>query len=202
MMAPRFRGKFRREMDFDREQVVAAFLAESEEGLQLMEQSLIALESEANTELLNDIFRVAHTLKGNASALDFPELAGFAHVMEDLLECLRNKAAVISKDLISLILEAVDALRTMVPAASQGNDHLSGAQQALKKKIEREALNLKSNEGLADSPEKPSPTAAPGSVDHGTRNRTLRVDIAKLDQMLDLTGEIAIAQGRLRRMIN
>src|SRR5207302_6620734 len=89
-MDPRGRGKFRREMDFNREQVVAAFLAESEEGLQLMEQSLIALESEANPELLNDIFRVAHTLKGNASALEFTELAAFAHVMEDLLESLRK----------------------------------------------------------------------------------------------------------------
>ena len=51
------------------------------------------------------------------------------------------------------------------------------------------------------SHEVPSPTAVPGSVPLDTRNRTLRVDIEKLDRMLNLTGEIAIAQGRLRRTI-
>src|SRR4029077_16448593 len=145
-------------MDFDREKIIAAFVAESEEGLERTEQYLIAAETDpGNTELLDEMFRVAHTIKGNASALDFPELAGFAHVMEDLLEVVRKNAGIVSKELISLVLEAVDALRILVPASSQGNDHLSGAQQALKKKIEQEALNLKSSEGLADPHEKPSP---------------------------------------------
>ena len=49
-----------------------------------MEQQLMALESgSSDSELLDGIFRVVHTIKGNASALDFPELAGFAHVIED-----------------------------------------------------------------------------------------------------------------------
>ena len=70
-------------MDFDREKVIAAFLAESEEGLERTEQYLIAAETDpGNIELLDEMFRVAHTIKGNASALDFPELTGFAHVME------------------------------------------------------------------------------------------------------------------------
>ena len=65
-------------MDFDRDKIVASFLAESEEGLDLTEQQLIAAETDpGNLELLDEVFRVAHTIKGNASALDFPELAGF-----------------------------------------------------------------------------------------------------------------------------
>ena len=191
-------------MDFDLDKIVAAFLAESDEGLALMEQSLIAAETDpTNAELLNDIFRVAHTIKGNAYALGFPELAGFAHVVEDLLEAARKRQITISKDLISLLLQTVDALRALVPAAAEGNDRLTDAHQELKKKI---AAHVSSTTPAAvdqssDSAESPAGPAFSGPTHPGTRNRTLRVDIEKLDDMLDLTGEIAITQGRLRRMI-
>jgi two-component system chemotaxis sensor kinase CheA len=179
-------------------------VAESEEGLERTEQYLIAAETDpGNTELLDEMFRVAHTIKGNASALEFPELAGFAHVMEDLLEALRKHEITISRELISLLLNGVDALRALVPAAAEGSDRLSLAHQRLKKAIARYASSSVGSPPADQSfHDRPSPPAVPGSVPSGgTRNRTLRVDIEKLDQMLNLTGEIAIAQGRLRRMI-
>ena len=191
-------------MDFDRDKVIAAFVAESEEGLERTEQYLIAAETDpGNTELLDEMFRVAHTLKGNASALEFPELAGFAHVMEDLLEALRKHEITISRELISLLLNGVDALRALVPAAAEGSDRLSLAHQRLKKAIARYASGrVGAPPASQSSNARPSPPAVPGSVPSGgTRNRTLRVDVEKLDQMLNLTGEIAIAQGRLRRMV-
>jgi two-component system chemotaxis sensor kinase CheA len=190
-------------MDFDREKVIAAFLAESEEGLQRTEQYLIAAETDpGNLELLDEMFRVAHTLKGNASALDFPHLAGFAHVMEDLLEALRKHELTISRDVISLLLHAVDALRALVPSAAEGNDLLSPAYQELKKTMASHASGRDAAQaGALTAVQVSSPTAVPGSVPLDTRNRTLRVDIEKLDRMLNLTGEIAIAQGRLRLMI-
>ena len=188
-------------MDFDRDQVVAAFLVESEEGLQLMEQSLIAVENDPNNaDLLDAIFRVAHTIKGNASALDFPELASFAHVVEDLLEAIRRKQVTISKARISLILNAVDALRALVPAAAEGNDRLSPSHQEIMRKISEEIAG--GGEAQVAVHEVPPPNASAALTENsGGRNRTLRVDVAKLDHMLNLTGEIAIAQGRLRRMI-
>jgi two-component system chemotaxis sensor kinase CheA len=196
-------------MDFDREKIVAAFLAESEEGLERTEQHLIAAETDpGNLDLLDEMFRVAHTLKGNAFALDFPELAGFAHVMEDFLEALRKHELAISREVISLLLHGVDALRSLVPGAAEGNDRLSPSHQELKKAIASHASGMKTAKRAAElasdqdsSPTASSPTAVPGSVSLGTRNRTLRVDTDKLDRMLNLTGEIAIAQGRLRRMI-
>jgi two-component system chemotaxis sensor kinase CheA len=188
-------------MDFDREKVIAAFLAESEEGLDRTEQYLIAAETDpGNPELLDEMFRVAHTLKGNASALEFPQLAGFAHVLEDLLEALRKHELVISRDVISLLLQAVDALRALVPAAADGDDRLTTSHQELKKTLASHASREFAAPAVA-SHQVPSPTAVPGSLPLDTRNRTLRVDIEKLDRMLNLTGEIAIAQGRLRRTI-
>ena len=190
-------------MDFDREKIVAAFLAESEEGLERTEQHLIAAETDpGNLELLDEMFRVAHTIKGNASALDFPQLAGFAHVIEDLLEALRKQELAISRDVISLLLHGVDALRALVPAAAEGNDRLSPSHEELKKAIASYASGLETPVAAALSSEQvSSPRAVPGSAPPGARNRTLRVDTDKLDRMLNLSGEIAIAQGRLRRMI-
>ncbi|HYM75351.1 MAG TPA: chemotaxis protein CheA [Candidatus Dormibacteraeota bacterium] len=196
-------------MDFDREKVVAAFLAESEEGLERTEQHLIAAETDpGNLELLDEMFRVAHTIKGNASALDFPELAGFAHVMEDLLEALRKNEVAISREVISLLLHGVDALRSLVPAAAEGNDRLSPSHLELKKAIASHASGRQTATRAAalgsdplSSPTVASPTAGPGAASLGARARTLRVDTDKLDHMLNLTGEIAIAQGRLRLLI-
>lgn len=191
-------------MDFDREKVIAAFLAESEEGLERTEQALVAAEANPdNLELVEEMFRVAHTIKGNASALDFPALAGFAHVLEDLLEAVRKRQTALSQDVVSLMLQAVDALRALIPAAAKGSDRLSPTHRELKEAI----LNCAGGglpagkAGLA-SDKIASPTAVPGrALLQSARNRTLRVSIDKLDHMLTLSGEIAIAQGRLRRLL-
>ena len=193
-------------MNFDRTKVVAAFLAEAEEGLERTEQYLIAAESDpGNLELLDEMFRVAHTIKGNASALDFPALASFAHVTEDLLDAVRKHELAISRDVISVLLQAVDALRVLIPAAARGNDELSIPQLELKKIMTSRAAGH-GTPAPADahhSDDQTSPRAVPGSaLPFSARNRTLRVNIEKLDHMLNLTGEIAIAQGRLRRMID
>ena len=196
-------------MDFDREKVVVSFLAESQEGLERSEQYLIAAETEAaSAEMLDEIFRATHTIKGNASALDFPELAGFAHVMEDLLDAVRGGQVAVSRDVIALLLHGVDALRALVPAAAEGNDRLSPSHLGLKQLMADHASGKVTGATAAVSApdahnfsEVPSPAAVPGASVLSARNRTLRVDIEKLDHMLNLTGEIAIAQGRLRRMI-
>jgi two-component system chemotaxis sensor kinase CheA len=187
--------------DFDRHAVFASFLAESEEGLDLMEQALLQMESNpAEPEVLHNIFRVAHSLKGNAASLELNDLAGFAHVVEDLLEIFRGQKAVPSPELISLLLKAVDELRGMVANAASAPQSLTPEQQELRKKI---ALQVEKrskrvvNAGVVsgDSTAAVRPDLLPAA------QRTLRAEVGKLDHMLNLTGEIVIAQGRLRRMI-
>ena len=193
-------------MLFDRKKIVAAFVAESAESLDRIEQSLVAAENRpSDPELLEEMFRAAHTIKGNASALEFPQLAGFAHVVEDLLEAVRKQEVTMSRDVINLLLQGIDGLRALVPAAAAGNDGLSAVQHELKNAMASRAASAAGTKQEVEgaSYEKFSPNAVPGAAlpQLNARNRTLRVDIEKLDQMLNLTGEIAIAQGRLRRLI-
>ena len=188
-------------MDFDREAVLSSFLAETQDGLDLMEQSLLAMESSSGgAELLDDIFRVAHTLKGNATSLEFDDLKGFAHATEDLLDVLREQNTDISAAVISLLLRAVDELRALVGATAAGNPRLTPEQQKLRKQIANEVAGRSQRVVAPDSKGERSATAKAGALP-GTASRTLRTDIDKLDRMVNLTGEIVIAQGRLRRMI-
>ncbi len=189
-------------MDFDRDAVLTSFVAETQEGLDLMEQSLLAMESRSGgTELLDDIFRVAHTLKGNATSLELDDLKSFSHAVEDLLDVLRERNAEVSADVISLLLKAVDELRALVAATPAGNPKLTLEQQQLRKQIGNEVA-ARSQRVMAPNPKaEQQASAATSFAAPGAASRTLRTDIDKLDRMLNLTGEIVIAQGRLRRMI-
>lgn len=190
-------------MDFDREAALASFLGEAEECLDVMEQALLEMDSGGgNAELLNDIFRMAHTIKGNASALGLEELAEFAHTVEDLLDVYREKRVSLARNVISLLLKVVDEFRVLIPEAIGGKSGLSKAQKELRKRIADEVKRGPSQPSTGpvaatadESPSGVQKNEAPAA------SRTLRADIVKLDQMLNLTGEIVVAQGRLRNLL-
>jgi len=189
-------------MDFDREAIVASFLAETDEGLNLVEQSLLAMESNpSDPDLLPNIFRVAHTLKGNATSLGFKELAGFAHVVEDLLDVLRQSQSLPGAELVSLLLKAVDELRAMVTAFASGTRDLTEGQQQLRKQIAKEVQRRSKRVVAAADASAETPFSSKGDLLPGAAPRTLRADLDRLDHILNLTGEIVTAQNRLRRMI-
>jgi two-component system, chemotaxis family, sensor kinase CheA len=188
--------------DFDRGAVLASFLVESEEGLDAMEQALVQMETNpSDLELLHTIFRVAHSIKGNATSLELPELAGFAHVVEDLLDVFREQQALPGPELISLLLKAVDELRAMVAAAQAGPVELTQQQHRLRKEIAREVEKRSKRVVTTNGAREETASAAKIDALPNPNHRTLRADVDKLDHMLNLTGEIVIAQGRLRQMI-
>ena len=102
------------------EQFHQTFFDESSEGLDLMEAALLNLDvGAADAESINGIFRAAHSIKGGAGTFGFQELASFTHVMETLLDEMRDGRRQVSRPLVELLLRAVDALRALV-AAAQG----------------------------------------------------------------------------------
>ena len=192
-------------MDLDREALVRSFLTESVEDLERVEQALVTLEQSPDDQAsLESTFRAVHTVKGNAFALGFDWLGEFAHVFEDLLDHIKKDRSMIGSDLITLMLTATDALRQMVAAAAAGaQEPLPEQREILESLREGRPLN-RSTDAMARRA--PTRSGSPGrrreDVDGFIeRARTLRVDIARLDRMLDLTGEIAIARGRLRTVL-
>jgi len=200
------------EMEFDRDALIQVFLAEAEERLSQMEGGLVLLEDHpGDGELLQSIFRAAHTLKGNSATLGFSALAEFTHVLEDLLEHVRSRTLPVTGDLVSLLLGSVDALRQLLSDAAKGLDGMSSSQRsflgtlssALGNKTEGAALPEASRAELR--PDESAEESRTGkSVEIPGLNlltRTLRVDLDRLDQMLDLVGEIAVSRGRLRQLL-
>jgi two-component system chemotaxis sensor kinase CheA len=196
-------------VDIDFGAIVTVFLAECEEGLAEMEAALLALEARpGDGELLNTVFRVAHTLKGNAANLGFAPAADFAHEVEDVLDRLREGEAALTPALAGALLESVDALRTLVPSATAGREELTDAERALLARLAALASSSDAAGALAegsveamqgtDGPAEP--VAQPTAGGQG-RRRTLRVNVEALDRALDLVGEITISRGRLGQML-
>jgi len=113
-------------MSVDLSQFVAAFLEESYEGLDVMESSLLDLDS-TDVETINTIFRAAHSIKGGAGTFGLDEVANFTHIVETILDALRSDEMEISPDIVNLLLESVDCIRALL-AASQGGDPVDQAQ--------------------------------------------------------------------------
>ena len=188
-------------MELDREMVQQAYLAESQEGLVQMEEALLGLEQNpADQESLNTVFRVIHTIKGNGAALGLQSVAKFAHQVEDLLDLLRQHQLPTTPEVISLLLQCGDALRGLLPAAVQGQDTMSATHQALLLQVQHLVATADAAETPA-TPSLPGAQAAQTETLHPTAARSIRVGMEKLDKMLTLTGELAINQGRLKRML-
>src|ERR671918_573634 len=121
-------------MDIDFEAILRTYVAESEEHLVRMEESLIGLETYPDDQkFLEAIFRGAHTIKGNAAGLGFPKVSEFAHAFEELLQRLRNRVLPVTKETITLLLRSVDALRQMIPDAIAGAKEIGPGHQALRR---------------------------------------------------------------------
>ena len=153
-------------MEVGRDAIVQVFIAEAEERLGRMEETLLALEGAPDDpDLIGGIFRDAHTLKGNAVSLGFTAMADLSHALEDLLDRARHGQVTLGPDRVTALLRGVDELRKAL-----------------------EGVAASESEPRADQPR---PADRP----------TLRVDVAKLDRMMDLAGEMAIARGRVQQLL-
>ena len=93
------------------------FITESNELLDDMEEALLALERSPNdADLINRVFRAAHTIKGSAGLFGFDDIVSFTHVAENLLDDVRNCLIPVSDDLISLFMRVKDHIVTMINA--------------------------------------------------------------------------------------
>ncbi|ACL63985.1 CheA signal transduction histidine kinase [Anaeromyxobacter dehalogenans 2CP-1] len=191
------------ELEIDREALLATFLAEADETFAHMEQQLLALErTPEDDELLNALFRDVHTLKGAASLVSFDGARDVAHDLEDVLERLRQKTLAVTDALVTLLLQSVDVLRRAVAEAEAGagGGGASDAVLAFRARL-AEAARAAVAERAAPSGAAEAPDAHEPHAPHAAAARTLRVDVGKLDRMLNLSGEIAIARGRLGEML-
>ena len=183
---------------FNADALRAVFLQEADEGLAAMEKALLLLETSPEAaEPLNEVFRVAHTIKGGAAMVDYVAVAEFAHRFEDALSMMREGLIAVTPARVTVMLQVVDTLREMLAAHAKGQfGRVRAADMAMVGRLI--PVELQKPEAQPDDSEASSAVI---DVKATSAKRSLRVDMAKLDQMLTLSGEIAVAKGRVTQLL-
>lgn len=105
----------------DTSQYMSMFLEEAMDNLQILNESLLQLEQEPhNIDKVNEIFRVAHTLKGMAATMGFNEVGELTHKMEDVLSRFRDGKLKVTQDVVTVLFKCLDTLEQMIKNIEDG----------------------------------------------------------------------------------
>ena len=124
-------------MSMDLQRFHATFFEESREGLDAMESGLLTLESgQHDAEIINSVFRAAHSIKGGAGTFGFDAIASLTHVLETLLDELRAGKRALEANAVDAMLASVDVLRALLREAEHGQPADPAAVAAIKARLE------------------------------------------------------------------
>lgn len=232
-------------IDCEDQELLEGFLTETAELLEKLDDDLVALEKATDdTDLMNRIFRSIHTVKGASSFLGFDLLVRVTHNTEDVLNRLRKGELVVTPEIMDVILEATDLVKTLV-ADIKGGDIIdrpidetiskltpllsmtaANAEEAVPAAGVSEqaapAASADAPPAEAAAPVEPSPApqgqhsppavsrpapeapkkaALPKAADKGgddlSDNTTVRVDVKRLDDLMNQVGELVLERNRM-----
>ncbi len=137
-------------VDQDMKEIFEIFFEECAEGLDVMESGLLGLEHGGDdVEVINDVFRAAHSIKGGAATFGFADVADFTHGVETLLDQLRAGERHTSGDVVEVLLASVDCLRGMLDSMANESDIDSAGARGVQSRIA----------AILDSASEPGPVA-------------------------------------------
>ena len=188
------------------EEIVQAFLEESRENLDRLDRDLVVLETQPDDpELLAQIYRAIHTIKGTCGFLGFHRLQALTHSGEDLLDALRAGRLAIDVDITTSLLRLIDAVRAVLDriesTGEEGEDANDDVIAALAAHLADESAPATIAEGTAEAD--PSAAAvADGPLEVLTprapaHESSVRVDVGVLDSLMDLVGELVLTRSQI-----
>ena len=179
---------------------------------------MLAIESSGqNQKAVGEVFRLFHTLKANAGALGLPDIEALAHCVEELLGRVRDGAHEITGVEVELILRTIDVLTRMVRDLKGG----AAARAGVRFDVDSVAIQTAVARVLdGGAPAGDSPPTGPGASGRGASDSgapapperprdsgggappraMIRVDMSKLDVLVDLVGELVIAQSMVHQV--
>lgn len=173
------------------------FLSEAEEILNSSNNVLVELEKEpTKLGLLNELFRLSHTLKSMAQSMGYEKIAKLTHSMESALALLRSGELKTEKGTVGLLFKSVDTLSDLVEEIRSGETK----KVKLAPLVERfkqisSAIPQEERKSLAEkqAEESPSPTSP-------SKAQTVRIPLTQIDSLMDLTGELVTNRIRLTQI--
>jgi len=201
------------------DEIIKEFLIESGEALDLLDRDLVALERDPTSrDLLAEVFRAVHTIKGNSGVLGFSQLERVAHLGENLLSRMRDGKVLLNPAITSGLLAMVDVLRHVLQnierAGSEGPGDYAGVLQKLEGLLHtataaeatasvtpstaEAACALVTNAPASGAQDSPPPTATAEPSNEGAASGgNIRVDVRLLDKMMNLVGELVLARNQI-----
>ncbi|MEA2030412.1 MAG: chemotaxis protein CheA [candidate division Zixibacteria bacterium] len=239
-------------------EIIDDFLVEADELISSLDNNLVKLETTPeDLDLLNEIFRAVHTIKGTSSFLGFEQVTTLAHHMEDILNKLRKSEMKVTPEVMDILLESLDLLKELLDNVRQGNQEeldLTDILKRLSVTLEGEqdvpqespvADNVEdTTASLVDTPEESDSLEGDNSPDKAeketkviapdqttsserkssdvdsaasaglsskssrthtikkTSEQTIRVDVERLDSLLDMMGELVLGRNSLQQSLN
>ena len=147
---------------FDSDEFISIFLSEANEIVEGLENDLVLLEdNKSDEDLLNKIFRSAHTLKSSAGTVGFTTMSELNHVAENLLEKVRSGKLDVTPKMITVLLEFLDTVKLMLQNIIDGKGEAEGVDniESLKAKIKAIADGNEDIETASVQPKKETPKA-------------------------------------------
>ena len=170
----------------DKTAFIAMFKTESDENLSKLTQNLLKLEKQpADKEILKELFRAAHTLKGGAGMMGYPEIESVAHRLEDLFDQIQKGQIAFGTSIANACLKALDAIGSMLNAVVVFRP-LTGLDSAA-----RQTLDACFGRQTAQEPALVAAAVESPAVP-GTAEETIRVPIGRINSLLNLIGELVI----------
>ncbi len=224
--------------DPEMKEIVESFIVETKEILEKLDLNLIELENRSNdTELLNDVFRSFHTIKGTSGFLGLDRLTMITHRCEDILNKLRKGDAVLTHELMDGILMAHDKIKELlINIETELNENIPieetvdlltelidklEKEKALKESggvksvVIEETVSVGNAAELEDAEEhfdeqeeeqehtkkkdEPTKDAAKAFLNKKAEN-TIRVDVERLDELLNIASELVLGRNRLAQV--
>ncbi|OGT95873.1 MAG: hypothetical protein A2X80_08085 [Geobacteraceae bacterium GWB2_52_12] len=220
-------------MAFDHSKFLARFVEEGREHCSRLSEGLLSIESSPDdAELLNSLFRSAHTIKGSSRMMKLTGVTELAHHMEDVLDAVRGGRISFAPSVSDILFRGLDALQGMLEAISNGEKTPEAPPSLLEILVQAATAPVATTDVPASTPKTPSPPpsaaekpaapdttrdirtieaikptpggeehAAPHAAAKGKQAEYLRINAAKLDDLIRLMGEIVSEQGRFRKHI-
>ena len=209
-------GEMDLELD-EMKEIIGDFLIEADELIESLDTNLVKLEAASNDlDLLNEIFRAAHTIKGTSSFLGFDQVSGLTHKMEDILNKLRKAEMSVTPEIMDLLLESLDTLKILLENVRAGNAEeevnlepiIARLVAVAEGQVGEETTGTEPAERTVDnsqsSRQPSSPAAGTGAAKHEKKviEQTIRVDVDRLDSLMNLMGELVLGRNSLVQTVN
>jgi len=179
-------------VSIDLDQFKQIFFEESLEGLDTMESGLLSMtDGGTDLETVNDIFRAAHSIKGGSATFGFSALASFTHIMEGLLDEMRNGKREADQDVINILLASVDEMRELMGAYQNNEEPDVEKMEDLQSQLEKVCGMEPSAKPAAEKAD------ADGDVGDDTRRQGWEISFTPHDDLLTTGNDPALLIGEL-----